>query len=91
MAFIQANAEAAVRDMLRDFSAAQGLGEVGRVAAEDQLDDGSPIRLAVTIDRWVLTKCSHIMSDHLIHNDIDTTVAFICAMSAAAGHTLQLE
>jgi N-methylhydantoinase B/oxoprolinase/acetone carboxylase alpha subunit len=54
MAFIQANAEAAVRDMLRDFSAAQGLPEVGRVAAEDQLDDGSPIRLAVTIDRWVV-------------------------------------
>ncbi|KIY97612.1 5-oxoprolinase (ATP-hydrolysing) [Monoraphidium neglectum] len=51
MAFIQSNAEAAVRDMLRDFSLRQGLPEVGTVSAEDQMDDGSPICLAVTIDR----------------------------------------
>lgn len=37
--------------MLRDFSVARGLPEVGTVTAEDQLDDGSPIRLAITIDR----------------------------------------
>lgn len=30
---------------------AQGLPPVGTVTAEDQLDDGAPIRLAVTIDR----------------------------------------
>jgi 5-oxoprolinase (ATP-hydrolysing) len=29
----------------------QGLPEVGTVSAEDQMDDGSPICLAVTIDR----------------------------------------
>lgn len=37
--------------MLVEFSHAQGLPEVGTVTAADQLDDGSPIRLAVTIDR----------------------------------------
>mmetsp|Transcript_7849 Transcript_7849/g.23615 ORF Transcript_7849/g.23615 Transcript_7849/m.23615 type:complete len:1334 (-) Transcript_7849:407-4408(-) len=51
MGHIQANAEAAVRDMLRDFSRDQGLDEVGTVRADDIMDDGSPIRLAVTIDR----------------------------------------
>ncbi|KAI8475487.1 MAG: Hydantoinase B/oxoprolinase-domain-containing protein [Monoraphidium minutum] len=51
MGFIQANAEGAVREMLRGFSLKQGLPEVGTVTAEDQMDDGSPIRLAVTIDR----------------------------------------
>ncbi|WIA16218.1 hypothetical protein OEZ85_012930 [Tetradesmus obliquus] len=51
MRFIQANAEDAVREMLRDFSTARGLPEVGSVAAADQLDDGSPIALTITIDR----------------------------------------
>ncbi|CAM9925903.1 unnamed protein product, partial [Heterosigma akashiwo] len=51
MGFIQENAEAAVRSMLRTFSLAQGLPEVGTVSAEDFLDDGTPIRLAITIDR----------------------------------------
>eukprot|EP00882_Tetradesmus_deserticola_P021258 GHRQ01023013.1.p1 GENE.GHRQ01023013.1~~GHRQ01023013.1.p1 ORF type:complete len:429 (+),score=220.13 GHRQ01023013.1:665-1951(+) len=51
MRFIQANAEDAVREMLRDFSLAQGLPEVGTVTAADQLDDGSPIALAITINR----------------------------------------
>ncbi|KAG1678987.1 hypothetical protein FOA52_013050 [Chlamydomonas sp. UWO 241] len=51
MGHIQANAEAAVREMLREFSLQQGLPEVGTVTAEDMMDDGSPIRLAVTIDR----------------------------------------
>nr|XP_008122897.1 PREDICTED: 5-oxoprolinase [Anolis carolinensis] len=51
MAHIQANAEVAVRQMLRDF--AHGRGQSGRplqVEAEDFMDDGSPIRLKVTID-----------------------------------------
>lgn len=47
-----AYAEDAVREMLRDFSVARGLPEVGTVTAEDQLDDGSPIRLAITINRY---------------------------------------
>eukprot|EP00775_Hariotina_reticulata_P006718 gene6718-6939_t len=51
MNFIQANAEDAVREMLCEFSKSQGLPEVGTVTAEDQLDDGSPIRLAITINR----------------------------------------
>eukprot|EP00878_Enallax_costatus_P007255 GHUV01007601.1.p1 GENE.GHUV01007601.1~~GHUV01007601.1.p1 ORF type:complete len:447 (+),score=116.96 GHUV01007601.1:60-1343(+) len=51
MKYIQANAEDAVREMLRDFSKSRGLPEVGTVTAEDQLDDGSPIRLTITIDR----------------------------------------
>ena len=51
MAHIQANAEAAVRGMLRAFSEKADLGEVGTVCAADAMDDGSPIALAVTIDR----------------------------------------
>ena len=47
----QENAEMAVRDMLRRFSTEHGLPEVGTVTAEDCMDDGTPIRLAVTIDR----------------------------------------
>ncbi|KXZ56217.1 hypothetical protein GPECTOR_1g189 [Gonium pectorale] len=51
MAAIQRNAERSVRAMLREFSLKQGLPEVGTVTARDQMDDGSPICLAVTIDR----------------------------------------
>jgi 5-oxoprolinase (ATP-hydrolysing) len=51
MRHIQANAEAAVREMLVDFSLRQGLPEIGTVFAEDQMDDGTPIKLAVTVDR----------------------------------------
>ncbi|KAK9815723.1 hypothetical protein WJX72_008572 [[Myrmecia] bisecta] len=50
MRHIQANAEAAVRTMLVDFSHEQGLAEVDTVYAEDQMDDGTPIKLAVTIN-----------------------------------------
>ncbi|KDD76224.1 hydantoinase B/oxoprolinase, partial [Helicosporidium sp. ATCC 50920] len=51
MGHIQAAAEAAVREMLCAFSEAQGLPEVGTVRALDRMDDGSPIALAVTVDR----------------------------------------
>ena len=51
MGHIQANAERAVRAMLATFSRRQGLPAVGTVKAEDFMDDGTPIRLAVTIDR----------------------------------------
>ena len=47
----QANAEQAVRQLLRDFSQDQGLKEVDTVWGEEHMDDGTPIRLAVTIDR----------------------------------------
>lgn len=47
----QENAEQAVREMLQQFSEGAGLPQVGTVTAEDFMDDGSPIRLAVTIDR----------------------------------------
>lgn len=40
-----------MREMLCEFASSRGLPEVGTVTAEDQLDDGSTIRLAVTIDR----------------------------------------
>lgn len=33
------------------YSRDQGLPEVGTVTAGDQMDDGTPIRLAVTVDR----------------------------------------
>ena len=45
------NAELAVRDVLVQFSLSRGLPEVGTVRAVDYMDDGSPIALAVTIDR----------------------------------------
>ncbi len=41
----QANAEAAVRQMLVEFSEEQKLPEIGTVFAEDQMDDGTPIRV----------------------------------------------
>lgn len=48
---MQSNAEQAVRQLLRDFSKDQGLKEIDTVSAEEHMDDGTPIRLAVTIDR----------------------------------------
>ena len=51
MGHIQSNAEAAVREMLCAFSEQQGLLEVGTVHARDQMDDGTPLCLAVTVDR----------------------------------------
>lgn len=51
MGHIQSNAEAAVREMLVAFSQEQGLAKpVGTVHARDQMDDGTPICLAVTVD-----------------------------------------
>ncbi|EFK05396.1 hydantoinase/oxoprolinase [delta proteobacterium NaphS2] len=51
MKHIQLNAEQAVREMLRNFSKKMHLLPVDTVLAEDFLDDGSPIRLGLTIDR----------------------------------------
>jgi 5-oxoprolinase (ATP-hydrolysing) len=51
MMHIRNAAERAVRAMLVRFSHAQGLPDVGTVRAVDYLDDGTPIALAVTIDR----------------------------------------
>ncbi len=51
MKHLQDAAEAAVRTALRTLSERRGLPEIGTVAAEDFLDDGSPIRLRLTIDR----------------------------------------
>ena len=51
MQHIQANAERAVRAMLTTFSTRQNLPVIGTVTAEDFMDDGTPICLAVTIDR----------------------------------------
>ena len=44
---VQANAEEAVREMLADFSQEQGLNEVGTVHAQDHMDDGTLLKLAV--------------------------------------------
>ncbi|XP_072855570.2 5-oxoprolinase [Pogona vitticeps] len=51
MAHIQANAEIAVQEMLKEFAGRHG--ELGRplvVEAEDFMDEGSPIRLKVMVD-----------------------------------------
>uniref|UniRef100_A0A671NGL1 5-oxoprolinase-like n=1 Tax=Sinocyclocheilus anshuiensis TaxID=1608454 RepID=A0A671NGL1_9TELE len=52
MGYIQSNAELAVRDMLKDFARRRRRQEAGslEVEAEDQMDDGTPIRLKVQID-----------------------------------------
>ena len=47
---MQENAAEQVRNMLVSFAESQKLGDKGTVEAEDSMDDGSPIRLAVTID-----------------------------------------
>ena len=47
---MQVNAEEQVRSMLVGFAKAQQLGDRGTVVAEDRMDDGTPVRLAVTID-----------------------------------------
>lgn len=51
MGHIQENAADCVREMLKEFSVTQGLPQVGTVYGEDQMDDGSIIKLSVTIDR----------------------------------------
>ncbi|KAL6044826.1 OPLA oxoprolinase [Balamuthia mandrillaris] len=51
MDHVQRNAEEAVREMLRSLSLARGLPPVGTVTAEDCMDDGTPIKLSITIDR----------------------------------------
>jgi 5-oxoprolinase (ATP-hydrolysing) len=51
MKHIQNCAEESVRVMLKQFSLACGLSEVGTVTAEDFLDDGTRIALAITISR----------------------------------------
>ena len=48
---VQDHAEKSVRQMLKAFSGDRGLKEIDTVTAEDQMDDGSAIRLAVTINR----------------------------------------
>eukprot|EP01083_Nonionella_stella_P043070 116238_1 len=51
MFHIQDNAERAVRDMLRKISDTHNLGRIGTLKAVDYMDDGTPLRLAITIDR----------------------------------------
>ncbi len=51
MGHIQDTSEAAVRKMLGAISRSRGLAEVDRIRAVDYLDDGSPIRLTLTVDR----------------------------------------
>jgi 5-oxoprolinase (ATP-hydrolysing) len=51
MGHVQDAAEAAVRSRLRELSLEKGLAERDTVQAVDYLDDGSPIALALTIDR----------------------------------------
>ncbi|VFQ46634.1 hydantoinase b/oxoprolinase [Desulfoluna butyratoxydans] len=51
MAHVQNAAEEAVRQRLKELSLKNGMAEVDTVRAMDHLDDGSPISLALTIDR----------------------------------------
>jgi 5-oxoprolinase (ATP-hydrolysing) len=51
MGHIQAAAEEAIRTRMRQLSLAKNMAPVDTVTAVDQLDDGSPIALSLTIDR----------------------------------------
>jgi 5-oxoprolinase (ATP-hydrolysing) len=51
MHFIQKNAEECVRTMLFEISKKNSLEEIDTVRETDYMDDGSPICLALTIDR----------------------------------------
>lgn len=51
MRFIQANAEQSVRNMLRELSQKRGMNEMETIEAEEFMDDGSCMRLKLTIDR----------------------------------------
>ena len=51
MEHVQETAEEAVRDRLCEFSRSRGLKEIDTVTATEYLDDGSPITLAITINR----------------------------------------
>ena len=55
--FLQANAEDAVRQMLIEFSERQNLPEVGTVVSEDQMDDGTPIRVS-RMNIYATLECS---------------------------------
>jgi len=51
MGHVQNAAEEAVRSRLKELSVNKGMAEVDTVRAVDYMDDGSPISLALTIDR----------------------------------------
>jgi 5-oxoprolinase (ATP-hydrolysing) len=51
MAHIQTAAADAVRDLLKRVSSERGLASIGVLCGEDFMDDGTPIRLTITIDR----------------------------------------
>lgn len=50
MKYIQSNAEQSVRQMLRDMVKREGHGDTLEVAAVDYMDDGSTLKLRLTID-----------------------------------------
>ena len=49
MNYIQRNAATAVREMLKSFGKRKNLGSRGHVYAEEFMDDGTPLRLRVTV------------------------------------------
>ncbi|MCH8314145.1 MAG: hydantoinase B/oxoprolinase family protein, partial [Nitrospinae bacterium] len=51
MRHLQENAEESVAQVLRDIARSKNLASVATLEAEEMLDDGSPIRLRLTIDR----------------------------------------
>lgn len=51
MVYIQQNAEKSVKEMLRELSLSRGMKEVETVEAVDYMDDGSEMRVKLTIDR----------------------------------------
>lgn len=76
-----------MRQLLRDFSKDQGLKEIDTVSAEEHMDDGTLIRLAVTIDRnegSALLDFEGMLSTLCLPGHVDIVYSSTCPMCAAA-------
>lgn len=96
MNYIQENAEVAVRDMLREIArkAKERTGQ-NVLTAEDRMDDGSPIRLKVTIDENGSAVCDFTGSGHQVWGNCNapraiTLSAIIYCLRCMVGHDVPL-
>lgn len=96
MNYIQSNAEVAVRDMLKEI-ARQTKERTGKTSlqAEERMDDGSPIRLTVTIDENGSALCDFTGSGHQVWGNCNapraiTLSALIYCLRCMVGHDVPL-
>lgn len=97
MDYIQQNAEVAVRDMLREI-ARRARAKTGRTVleAEQRMDDGTPIRLKITIDETKGSAiCDFTGSGFEVHGNLNapraiTLSAMIYCLRCMVGHDVPL-